>query len=576
MTQLSIFDRPSPFKLLFEDLAKECGDPDQLRYYQRAAYESVAADLGEVHATMVVMATGSGKTRLFRTVVKYWPGRVLVLAQRDELVNQAVAELEGIGERVDIEKAEQVSHPSTRIVVGSLQSMNKKRLDRLGADRFTLIVIDECHHSIAPSYQRVFDFFPLAKRFGVTATPDRGDRRALGSVFDRVSYVFDIEDGIASGYLVPIRGQRIILKGVDLDTMKKRGGDLPAEALEEVMAEHIDSIVQETIRLEPRRTAICFFPGRRSAELAAERFNYYKPGSAAYVDGFTDPDIRAGIMAAFKQGRIRYLCNCAVATEGFDAPNADMVVLARPTLSRALYAQMIGRGGRVAPGVVDHMNGEGWAKERREAIAKSYKPDMMILDFVGNSQKHDLVTAVDVLGGKYTEAEVKDAKKRIRSGGDVLASLAEARERLKALAQRAKVEVKSEVVSFDPFSVLGLSIQDGDRFANVGQFGARRAHPGQLAQLAVWGLKQTDIEGLSFRGAKRLIDKCLARKAAGLCTYKQLSTLQRFGVTDLNLTFDRATAALDYIASKGWGKKATINPKALDDIINYRRVSGED
>lgn len=571
MTQYDLFNHPSPFELLFKELAAEDGDPDGLRYYQREAFGRVTGCLARVRACLAVMATGTGKTRLFRTVAKHQEGRILVLAERDELITQAKKELEGIGEEIGVEKAEQRSRPEHRIVVGSVQSLKKERLERLEKQGgFALIIVDECHHAVAPSYLKIFAFFKGAKIFGVTATPDRGDRQALGKVFDEVAYTFDIEDGIDSGYLVPIRGQRIICKGLELDGIRKAAGDLPAGALDRAMFDYVDWIVQETLRLEPHRTAICFFPGRRTAELAAERFNHYRPGSAAYVDGFTNPDVRAGIMAAFKQGRLRYLCNCAVATEGFDAPNADMVVLARPTLSRALYAQMIGRGGRVLPYLLDHLDGEAFAAERRAVIAKSRKPDMMILDFVGNSEKHDLVTAVDILGGRYTEQEVKLAKKIVKQGENVKEALERAREHIKALAALPKNEVKSEVVQFDPFSVLGLKIQERDYFSNLGQFGAKRAGLHQLARLAAWGMPQGDIDQLSFRGAQRLIDKITARLNAGYCTFKQLAFLRRYGVTDQSLTFDRANAAIDYI------KKGRHDAKILDEILHHQRAAGED
>lgn len=581
--QLSIFDRPlSAFERLLEKLPSE-GDPDGLRYYQREAFEKVFLGWRRIRSVLVVMATGTGKTRLFRTVAKYADGPVLVLAHRDELINQAEAELDGIGERVDVEKAERSSDPKTRLVVGSIQSLSKKRLERLGPSRFKYIIVDEAHHALAESYVRVLSWFSEAKVLLVTATPDRGDGRAMGQVADECVFEFDIQDGIEAGYLVPIRGQRIVLDRLKLDDLKKSQGDLPSGELDERMMAEVDGIVQETLRLEPTRSAVCFFPGRRSAEAAADRFNFYKPGSAAYVDGFTNTDTRAAIMAAFKQGRIKYLCNCAVATEGFDAPVASMVVLARPTLSRALYAQMIGRAGRVLPGIVDHLHGEAFAKERRAAIAKCSKKDMMILDFCGNSQKHDLVSAVDVLGGKYTEAERKVAKKIHKStGGDAVVCLDEARARLKELAQQPSGPVKSEIHSFDPFSVLGLHIDDSQRYA--GNFGAKPAIPPQIAKLARWGFRADELNQLSYRAAKKLIDRCQARKDAGLCSFRQLFTLQKFGVTELNISAERATAALDYIAvKKGWNgnpfgrsKMGHVDPKTLLEIIHHQRASGED
>jgi superfamily II DNA or RNA helicase len=173
------------------------------------------------------------------------------------------------------------------------------------------------------------------------------------------------------------------------------------------------------------------------------------------------------LVKGFKAGQYQYLFNCAVATEGFDAPVTSTVAIARPTKSRSLYAQMCGRGTRVLPGVVDHLEGEDKAAERRAAIAASKKPRMRVLDFVGNAGKHSLVGPVDVLGGDYTEEEVKAAKAKMRDefadgdgqARDVHKALKEARNELKALAARmqaAKAKVKAQVTSFDPFTTLGL------------------------------------------------------------------------------------------------------------------------
>lgn len=562
-------------ELLIEELEIE-GDPDGLRYYQRECYSAVVHSLATNRSTLVVMATGLGKTQLFCAIAKHWDGHVLIVAHRDELIDQARKRVEVMtGEYVEIEKAECVSSPRTRIVVGSVQSLNKKRLERLGKNRFGLVIIDEAHHATAKSYGRVLDHFE-AKVLGVTATPDRTDEKALGKVFDDVAYVFDIADGIQAGYLVPFgECKRVEVTGLDLDQVKKTAGDLAANELDEAMVRHCEGVVQKTLELAPNRTGICFFPGVRSAELAAQRFNALKPNSAAFVSGSTDEFERRRIMQDFKSRRIQFLCNCQVATEGFDAPGTDLIVQARPTLSRALYAQMTGRGTRVLPDVVDRLDGSGLAKERREAIARSPKPDLMVLDFVGNSQKHDLATVVDILGGNYSEAEVKAAKKYEKNGARASEALERARRELKAMAEavaQAKAKVSARVSAFDPFRVLGLRMADEDRYAD--RFGGPAATPGQCTTLAKFGIPQEELNQLSKRAAGKLIDKCIGRMKHGLCSYKMLRQLQRFGVTDLNIRFERAKAALDYINQKGWGP--AVDPKVVQEIVNHRRVAGED
>lgn len=579
--QLSIFDpKPSPFEEMLAELP--ANDNEGLRYYQTECRDKVLEALGRVRTVLAVMATGLGKTVVFTNIARDWPGRVLVLAHTDELVDQAEKDLLRAtgGEYVEREKAEDTSSPKTRLVVGSVQSFNAKRIERLGRDRFDLIIIDEAHHAVSPTYKRIFDSFS-AKVIGVTATPDRGDERALGQVFDEVAYVFDIQDGIEAGYLVPIRGHRVLLDNIDLDDVKKKGKDLDYDALDVKMAANVDAIVKHTMRLAPERQAICFFPGVRSAELAANAFNDYLPDSAAFACGATNRDVRAGIVAAFKQRRVRYLCNAQVFTEGFDAPGTSLIVNAAPTLSRARYAQRIGRGTRVLPGTVDHLRGPLFAKERRACVARSLKPDCVILDFVGDCEKHDLVTAVDVLGGNYSDAEVKEAKKRIKGGQDVGDALAQARLKLKELAQKTKVDVKAAVHPFDPFRVLGLNIEDQDRYA--GRFGGRPATPAMKSSLLAKGVPEEQLTNISHRAATRLLNLCYERQKQGLATYKQLRQLQRRGFSELNVTFTAASKALDYIgAREGWkGAKAPypmgpVDPKVVSALLNRLRVMGED
>ncbi len=436
------------------------------------------------------------------------------------------------------------------------------------------LLVHNCHHATAKSYRDVLDWFQDARVLGVTATPDRGDEKALGQVFDEVAYVMDIGDGVAAGFLVPIHGKEVVLQSIHLDNVRTQGGDLAIGELDEEMLKSAEGVVNKTIELEPDRQAICFFPGVRSAEFAAAKFNAVRPDSARFISGTTDEEERKGIVYDFKHGKFKYLCNCAVATEGFDAPATSAIVLARPTKSRALYAQMLGRGTRVLPGTVDHLHGKALSPERREAIARSKKPNMVVLDFVGASTRHSLMTAVDVLGGNYTEAEVKLAKKKAKSGGDAREALEAARRELLQLAQATKAKVTATVRPFDPFRVLGLSIDDEDRYST--RFGGKPASPQQTAKLAAWGVPQKELDGLSTKAASKLIDRCLERTKKGLATYKMMRQLQRFGITELDIPFARAKAGINYIEAKGWGDKGTVDPQVLRNIVYHARQPGED
>lgn len=436
-------------------------DPDGLRYYQREAVERIDEAFKEFRAVLLVMATGLGKTQIFSAIAKDYPGNVLVLAHRDELVEQARKRLEQMtGELVQVEQGPLHSDPMCRLVVGSIDSIRqKRRLERLGADRFDLIIIDEAHHYTAPTYLRALRFF-ASKLLGVTATPKRRDNAAMGQLFDCLPYVMDLQSGIETGYLVPVKGRRVRLAEIKIDDIKKIAGDLSAAQLDEKMLSAVEGVVKETLRLEPDRQGLAFFPGVKSAQLAAERFNALRPGSAAVVHGKTEQEERRRTITQFREGRLQYLCNCMVATEGFDAPPASLIIQARPTLSLGLYTQMVGRGSRTLPGVIDDYTGKDAFEQRREAIERSKKPDCMILDFCGNSDKHELISPQDLLGGTYSEDVRKRARKTSeKEGGDVLQGLEKARQELEALqkAARIKSSVRSEVRTFDPFRSPGSS-----------------------------------------------------------------------------------------------------------------------
>lgn len=544
------------------------------RYYQEDALAAAQAGIaaGE-HSQLVVMATGLGKTVVFAHLIQRAPGPVLVVAHREELIEQAARTIEALtGEVVEIEQAANESWKA-RIVVGSVQSLRREaRLQRIGKGRFSLIVVDEAHHATAESYRRVMEFFdcPLV---GVTATPDRGDERALGQVFDRVAFSMDIQDGIEQGWLVPFQGHRVVLDSIKLDLVGVSAGDLQQGELDEAMVQSVEGIANETAKLSDGRQSIAFFPGVRSAELAAR--SYEKRGiPACVVSGGTPKDERRQLISDFRRGVYRILCNCQVATEGFDVPEVSCIIQGRPTLSRALYTQMIGRGGRVLPGVVDRFPGRGDDAMRRAAIAQSWKKECLIIDCVGNSVRHSLIGPEDALGGNFDAAVVAEAKRKAKAGQDPLRALREAKETLRAIAAKAKVDVRATHSRFDPFAVLGVAYSEEDRFAQ--RFGLKPVTEGQRAALDKMGMVAKDLEGLSKRAASKLIDEMVNRRQQGLATFKQVRALEKFGVVDArNASMPRAGLALDYIAGLGWGRRA-IDPNKLQSILFGERESGED
>jgi superfamily II DNA or RNA helicase len=557
-----------------------------LRWYQREAVESILEDLKQTRKTVCVMATGLGKTQIFCRLAVDWITRndsdVLVLAHRDELVMQAVNRFRQFGVEADIEQAELKASPYARVVVASVNTLrSKKRLAGFRPDRFGLVIADEVHHYVGNTYVRPLEYFDSSLQVGFTATPDRSDDQALGKQWDSVAYVRDILEAIDDGYLVPVRARRVRVKSIDLSSIKKQAGDLPAGALDEAMIRAVDPVVDKVIEYESHRRGICFFPGVRTASLACERFNHYSPGSAAFISGTTPTEERRRIIAECHSGHIRYLCACMVPTEGFDWPACDLIVQARPTLSRALYTQMVGRGTRPLPGVVDQHLAREDNEKRREAIRCSSKQDVMVLDFVGVTGQHDLVTSLDVLGGSFNDEEralaKRKAKEKKAQGKDQVSLLREARhelDRLKAL--RALIE--ADVVDVNPFHVLGVK-KSSSHYMDY-KFGKTPITLSQLDYLESaltmkrGGMSRDDLAKLSMREAKALIIELRQRRAEGLATYKQLAVLREYGWDDKNITMAQAKAGLDLVSSRGW-RHGDIDTSELCRVIAREGIKGK-
>ncbi len=549
------------------------------RWYQEEAIAAVHREFREVRSTGIVLATGLGKTVIFSILATGWPGKVLVLAHRDELVDQAKRSIEHIsGEWSEKDKAHLKANLGTRLVIASVQTLsNDSRLKRYPADHFSLVIVDEVHHATSPSYRKILDYFSAAKVLGVTATPDRGDGTALGLVLESIAYKMDILDGINAGYLVPIAdgfGHRVFLDEINLDDVHVQSGDLAIAQLDKAMLKACEGMVRKTMELCGDRQGIMFLPGVKTAEYACERWNVLEPGSGIFISGSTDEGERARLVRDFRRGHYRWLFNCAIATEGFDAPGVSCIALGRPTKSRALLAQMAGRGTRVLPGVVDELafaDGKEDHQIRREAIAKSKKPDLMLIDFVGNSDRHELACPDELLGGNYTPEEKALAKKKTKAGNtNVKGALEAARSELKKLAAATKADVKARVGRFDPFKTVGLT-EGVDKYAMTA--GRKPILPSHRERLLDFGYPQQMVDNLDRQGGQKLIDNHYKRLKTGLASFKQLAVLQKHGVNDPTLTKARASAAMSYLAECGWTRAA---PERLNQILYGLRQPGEE
>lgn len=395
------------------------------------------------------------------------PGRVLMVAHREELIRQSADKFERVtGSLCGVEMADERSGHVGPVAVATVQTL-QARLGKFRPNTVGLLMIDEAHHAIAGSYRKVIAHFtegnPACRVLGVTATPKRADDLAMGQVFGHCCFDYGIAAAVEDGWLVPVVQRAIRCKGLDFSKCRQTAGDLNEGDLDEIVREEkvLHEVCSPLIREAGDRPTLVFAVTVAHAHALAAVIDRYRPGSAVAMDGKTDREVRRRQVARFKNREYQFLVNCGLFLEGFDAPATQAVAMARPTKSLALYTQVLGRGTRPLPGVVD---GEGLdtAGTRRAAIANSDKSHMLVLDFVGNSGRHKIVTAQDVLGGKYGQPvrdygaalaeDDEDARGRPvdevldRAAAEV-AFLAECREMARRRMVTARAEYDAERVS---------------------------------------------------------------------------------------------------------------------------------
>lgn len=533
----------------------------QLRDYQIESLAKAAEKLKTHTSTLLVLPTGMGKTVVFARAVAECNGNSLVLAHRTELLEQAADKLAyDLGYRPVIEQATRghdtdLMWSGGNCVVGSVQSMCRDwRLEKFKNNPFDLIIIDEAHHATAASYRKIVEYFlklnPKCKVLMVTAWPRRGDETALGLVCESVAYEMYIGDGIDLGWLVPIEQEFVIVDTVDFSSLSSRKNtigemDFAQGELEAILTqEEALHAMAKPILDKGEKQALVFTAGVDHAHMLASILNRYRERSAAAVDGKTPRDQRAQIVNDFQHGRINYLVNFGVFTEGFDCPSTDLVVMGRPTKSVGMYIQMLGRGTRTLSGVVD---GIATPDERKAAIAASAKPKMLAMDFVGNS-KHKLVSGVDVLGGNY-DAIVRDiAADNIKGQGgnaDIMDALRKAKiehDLMSEEEQRRRrhvipmVDYRSEHV--DPFGYGAAPVAP-----SVKRGGASDS---QVAFLVNLGISKGAAMGFRKGQAGAVIDKLREQR----CTIKQANFLKWKGFNPADFNVDTASKKIEELKKR--------------------------
>ena len=520
-----------------------------MRPYQDAAVEGAFRAWEDCSSALIVLPTGLGKTVVFSEIVRRMqPTRAMVIAHREELIFQAaekIACVTGVQGGIEMgeHRAEGFFGRPPPYIVSTVQTQcsggdGGGRMTKFLPDDFGLVVIDEAHHATGATYRRVIDYYrqnPACRILGVTATPDRADEEALGQVFEQVAYEYQILDAIHQGWLVPVKQQMVTVGTLDLSCVKTTAGDLNQGELAEVMEEerNLQAVAEPTVRICGEKRAIVFATTVAQAERLAEIINRYRPDRAAWLCGKTDKEVRRRMLRDFKEGKIQYVVNVGVLTEGFDDSGVEVIVMARPTKSRALYAQMAGRGTRPHDTIAGLLGGCASDAERRSLIAGSAKPSCLIVDFCGNAGRHKLCSTADILGGKVSEDVIETVTQKAKERGEPVdmteaiqqeLDLREERRKAEAM-RRAQLKVRSQymVSDIDPFNEWDLTpVQERgwDR-------GKRFTEKQSMVLMQKIGV---DPAKIPYGQGKQLLDEYFRRIKAGYATLKQARCMRKWGV----------------------------------------------
>ena len=452
------------------------------------------------------------------------------------------------GLKCAVEKAEESCIGSWyRIVVGSVQTMmRQKRLNQFDTDYFDTIIIDEAHHCISDSYQKVIDYFNEAKLLGVTATPDRGDMKNLGKVFESMAYEYSLSLAIKEGFLSPIKAQTIPLK-LDLTEVGTQAGDFKTSDLGTALEPYLYQIADEMKKYCDGRKTVVFLSLVKTSQKFCNILNE-NGFKAAEING--NSDNRSEILNDFNSGKYNVICNSMLLTEGWDCPSVDCVVVLRPTKVRSLYCQMVGRGTRLSP--------------------ETGKTELLILDFLWHTERHELCRPAHLIceneevAQKMTEnleasgcpIDIEEAE--VQASEDVVV------QREEALAKQLSEMKKRKRKLVDPIQ-FEMSIQAEDLSGYVPAFGWEMSPPTdkQKNALEKLGIMPDEIEN-SGKAAK-ILDRLEKRKNEGLTTPKQIRCLEQKGFKHVGTwQFEAASKLIARISANGWRVPNGINPATFN------------
>ena len=492
--------------------------------HQDQAVRSVESGWAHARRQLLVAATGAGKTVMFSHLAKRQEGRTLILAHREELVDQAVKKLRaatGIEASVEMGKRRSTD---TRVVVASVQSM-RTRMHQFDRKRFDLIVADEAHLSLADEWQEVLGHFDCDRILGVTATPSRSDKKALGEYYERIAFEINLLDLIKMGYLCPLRAKTLDVEITTTWTGRKK--NITEKEAEDALSPQMLNLAKAVAAEIWDRKALIFLPSCKLSKQFADVLKNVYGIDADHIQG--DDKDRKDKREWFAQPGPKTMCNAQLWSTGFDQPDIDCIVWLRMTDSAAFFQQGIGRGTRISPG----------------------KDHCLILDPLWITEGMDLCRPADLLG----ESRLKrDAVQRLLDGGEDLVSAVEKSEpdveaALIEQLKEAQRDKKAPKGLINPLAwSIGIHDSDLSTYEPTMPWELDPPTEAQIDVLKRWKIYTENIR----RGyAEQIIERIMDRSRRGMATPPQVmllnkhrKALEKRGLDVQLLTFDEASSLI--------------------------------
>ncbi len=539
----------------------------ELRPYQKESVESIFEEWKEHKSTLIVQATGTGKTIVFAEVVKRLNTlnkKILILAHRAELLEQTQNKLTLFGIDSVLEKAENHADiGNDNIIVASIQSISKdNRLINYPHDYFDVIIIDEAHHCASNTYLKVINYFDTAKLLGVTATPNRSDVRNISDIFETVAFSYNTRQAIDDGYLSPILIRRIPIT-IDLSNVRTSCGDFLSSDLENTLMPYLSKIADELKEKAGDRKTIIFTPTIAIGEQMADLLNE-KGFNSCCVSSKNTKEERTNIINKFHTGELNVVTNSMLWTEGFDEPSVDCIINLRATKSESLYRQILGRGLRLSP--------------------ETNKENLLVLDFLWHSGRkgYDVLSPVNLFIDEsripYANDILKDNEEisieELQNKSNASFLLAE---NLKKAANKTFLGTKFKEIENPNLRYIynnnneldSICVRNDEAiefytrenpfyYVPYGQWELTRCTEKQINFLKQLGVNPKNVP---YKGLAVKIINTFFRNKDKTCSYKQYKILKKKGFKNI-LKWDKneVSEMIDIISTNNWKLPYNIHP----------------